>query len=275
MSSAPEEMIIEAGKAERHYWRDLWRYRELLGFLAWRDVRVRYKQAALGLSWAIIQPVVTTVIFTVLFGRLAKMPDGGVPYPLIVLSGLLAWQLFANSLGGSSGSLVANSSLISKVYFPRLIVPLAAVGVAVIDFSVVLVLFIGVSLFYGWLPGPQILLLPLFILMALAAAIGAGLWFTALTVKFRDFRFIVPFILQIGVFVTPVGFRTDFFPSWRQLMALNPMTSVVDGFRWCLLGGAQNIDPLGLAFGCGVILFTVLSGVWYFRRTEKRFADII
>ncbi len=275
MSSAPEEMIIEAGKAERHYWRDLWRYRELLGFLAWRDVRVRYKQAALGLSWAIIQPVVTTVIFTVLFGRLAKMPDGGVPYPLIVLSGLLAWQLFANSLGGSSGSLVANSSLISKVYFPRLIVPLAALGVAVIDFSVVLVLFIAVSLFYGWLPGPQILLLPLFILMALAAAIGAGLWFTALTVKFRDFRFIVPFILQVGVFVTPVGFRTDFFPSWRQLMALNPMTSVVDGFRWCLLGGAQDIDPLGLAFGCGVILFGVFSGVWYFRRTEKRFADII
>lgn len=271
----PPGLVIEAGRAERHYWRDLWRYRELLGFLAWRDVKVRYKQAVLGAGWALIQPVVTTVIFTIVFGRLAKMPDGGVPYPLLVMSGLLAWQLFAGALSGSSGSLVSNANLISKVYFPRLIVPLSALGVALIDFTIVLTLFLGLSLWFGFMPTAHWLALPLFIFLALATAFGAGLWLTALTVKYRDFRFIVPFLLQIGVFVSPVGFRTDYFPSWQPLLSLNPLTGIINGFRWCLLGGNQALSLPSLATGLVVIVLLVGGGLWFFRKTERGFADII
>ncbi|MCF3648695.1 ABC transporter permease [Synoicihabitans lomoniglobus] len=275
MSSSPEALIIEAGRAERHYWRDLWRFRELLGFLAWRDVKVRYKQATLGIAWALIQPAVTTTIFVFVFGRLAKMPDGGVPYPVLVLSGLMAWQLFSASLSGSSGSLVSNASLISKIYFPRLIVPLSSLGVALIDFTVVFGLFFAVSAWFGHWPTWHWLVLPVFIFMALAAALGLGLWMTALTVKYRDFRFIVPFILQIGIFVSPVGYRTDFFPNWRALMALNPLTSVIDGFRWCLLGGQQDLSLPSLATSSAVIAIAVFGGLWFFRKTEKKFADVI
>ncbi|MDP2138495.1 MAG: ABC transporter permease [Candidatus Didemnitutus sp.] len=278
MSPAPPEsatLVIEAGRAERHYWRDLWRYRELLGFLAWRDVKVRYKQATLGVAWALLQPAVTTAIFVFVFGRLAKMPDGGVPYPLLVLAGLLPWQLFSAALSGSSGSLVSNASLISKVYFPRMIVPLSALGVALIDFFVVLGLFLAVSLWFGQIPTWHWLLLPVFVFMALATAFGLGLWLTALTVKYRDFRFIVPFLLQIGIFVSPVGYRTDFFPNWRDLMALNPLTGIIDGFRWCLLGGQQNLSTWSLVSSSTLIVVMIVAGTWFFRRTEKKFADII
>ena len=277
MSNTPDlpELVIEAGRAERHYWRDLWRYRELLGFLAWRDIKVRYKQAVLGVAWAVIQPAITTAIFVFLFGNLAKMPSGGVPYPLLVLAGLLPWQLFAAALSGSSGSLVGNASLISKVYFPRLLVPLSSVGVALVDFAVVLVLFTGLSVWYGQWPTWHWLVLPCFILLALAAALGAGLWLTALTVRYRDFRFIVPFLLQIGVFVSPVGYRTDYFPNWRDLLALNPLTGVIDGFRWCLLGGAHQFSAWGLGTSIFLITIFCVTGVWFFRRTERGFADII
>lgn len=268
-------LVIEAGRAERHYWRDLWRYRELLGFLAWRDVKVRYKQATLGVAWALLQPAVTTAIFVFVFGRLAKMPDGGVPYPLLVLAGLLPWQLFSAALSGSSGSLVSNASLISKVYFPRMIVPLSALGVALIDFFVVLGLFLAMSLWFGQIPTWHWLLLPVFVFMALATAFGLGLWLTALTVKYRDFRFIVPFLLQIGIFVSPVGYRTDFFPNWRDLMALNPLTGIIDGFRWCLLGGQQNLSTWSLVSSCTLIVVMIVAGTWFFRRTEKKFADVI
>jgi lipopolysaccharide transport system permease protein len=269
------ELVIEAGRAERHYWRDLWRYRELLGFLAWRDIKVRYKQAVLGVAWAVVQPAITTAIFVFLFGNLAKMPSGGVPYPLLVLAGLLPWQLFAAALSGSSGSLVGNASLISKVYFPRLLVPLSSVGVALVDFAVVLVLFTGLSAWYGHWPTWHWLVLPFFILLALAAALGAGLWLTALTVRYRDFRFIVPFLLQVGVFVSPVGYRTDYFPNWRDLLALNPLTGVIDGFRWCLLGGTHDFSAQGLGTSILLITITCVTGVWFFRRTERGFADII
>lgn len=269
------ELILEAGRAERHYWRDLWRYRELLGFLAWRDVKVRYKQAVLGVAWALIQPAVTTAIFVFLFGNLAKMPDGGVAYPVLVLSGLMAWQLFAAALSGSSGSLVSNASLISKVYFPRLIVPLSSLGVALIDFTVVLALFLGVSAWFGYWPTWHWLVLPVFIVMTLAAAFGLGLWFTALTVKYRDFRFIVPFLLQIGIFVSPVGYRTDFFPNWRDLLALNPLTGIIDGFRWCLLGGTHTLSVVGLLLSLTIISLIIAGGLWFFRRTERQFADVI
>lgn len=272
---AEPTLVIEAGRAERHYWRDLWRYRELLGFLAWRDVKVRYKQAVLGAGWALFQPIVTTVVFTIVFGRLAQMPDGGVPYPLLVLSGLLPWQLFSAALSGSSGSLVSNANLISKVYFPRLIIPLSALGVALIDFAVVLALFVGVSLWFGFTPTLHWLALPVFIFLALATALGAGLWLTALTVKYRDFRFIVPFLLQVGLFVSPVGYRLDSFPNWEPLLALNPLTGVINGFRWCLLGGNQALSFQTLAIGLVVIAALVSSGLWFFRKTERGFADVI
>jgi lipopolysaccharide transport system permease protein len=274
-SSDVPELVLEPGRAELHYWRDLWRYRELLGFLAWRDVKVRYKQAVLGAGWALIQPVITTIVFTVLFGRLAKMPDGGIPYPLLVLSGLLPWQLFSAALSGSSGSLVSNSSLISKIYFPRLIVPLSALGVALIDFSIVLALFLGVALWFGQWPTWHWLVLPFFILLSLGAALGAGLWLTALTVKYRDFRFIVPFLLQIGLFISPVGFRTDYFPSWQPLLAFNPLTGIINGFRWCLLGGNQALDPQSILTAILIIALLLFGGIRFFRKTERGFADII
>jgi lipopolysaccharide transport system permease protein len=275
MSHPPIEIELTAGHADRHYWADLWRYRELAGFLAWRDIKVRYKQAALGIAWAIIQPAVQTVLLTFVFGKLARMDDGGIPYALLVLSGLLPWQLFTGAFNGAGGSLVGNSHLISKVYFPRLVIPISALAVALVDFGIMLILALGFAAILGYYPGWQMILLPAFVLLALVIALGAGLWVTALTVKFRDFRFITPFVLQIGVFVTPVGYRTDILPNWRDVLALNPLSAVVDGTRWCLLSGRTEIYLPGLA--CSIITAAVLlvTGVWYFRRTERQFADII
>lgn len=268
-------IILEAGRASAHYWRDLWRYRELAGFLAWRDIKVRYKQAVLGIAWAVIQPAIQTVLLTFVFGKLAKMNDGGLPYPLIVLCGLLPWQLFTGAFNGAGNSLVGNSHLISKVYFPRLIVPVSSLAVSLIDFGVMLAITLPVVWIFGPAPSWQILLLPLFVLLALGIALGAGLWITALTVRFRDFRFITPFILQIGVFVTPVGFRTDVLPRWRDLLALNPLSGVVDGMRWCLLGGRTSLHLPGLAISLVVAALLIATGIWYFRRVERQFADVI
>jgi lipopolysaccharide transport system permease protein len=268
-------LVIEAGRAERHYWADLWRYRELAAFLAWRDIKVRYKQAVLGVAWAVIQPAVQTVLLTFVFGKLAGMNSGGVPYALLVLTGLLPWQLFTGAFNGAGNSLVGNSHLISKVYFPRLVVPVSALAVALVDFGVMLALAAGLSAFLGYYPGWRLLLLPAFVLLALVIALGAGLWITALTVKFRDFRFITPFILQIGVFVTPVGYRTDILPNWRDVLALNPLSAVVDGMRWCLLGGRTEIYLPGLVCSLVTAALLLVTGVWYFRRTERQFADII
>ncbi|HEX2860150.1 MAG TPA: ABC transporter permease [Lacunisphaera sp.] len=269
------ELILEAGRSNRHYWTDLWRYRELLGLLAWRDIRVRYKQAALGIAWAVIQPVVQTVLLTFVFGKLAKMPDGGLPYPLIVLTGLLPWQLFTSAFNGAGNSLVGNSHLISKIYFPRLVVPLSSLAVALVDFAIMLVLTLAVMIAYGIHPGWQLLALPLFLLLGLLIALGAGLWIAALTVKFRDFRFITPFVLQIGMFVTPVGFRTDHLPNWRDLLALNPLAGVVDGVRWSLLAGRTELHLPGLASSVALAAILLFTGLWYFRKTERQFADII
>ena len=274
-SSPVPEIVLEAGRGSTHYWRELWRYRELAGFLAWRDIKVRYKQAALGVAWAILQPAIQTVLLTFVFGKLARMPDGGPPYALIVLSGLLPWQLFTAAFSGAGNSLVGNSHLISKVYFPRLLVPISCLAVALVDFGVMLALALPVIFIFGGAPGWQLLLLPLFVLLALVIAFGAGLWITALTVKFRDFRFITPFILQIGLFVTPVGFRTDFLPNWRDLIALNPLAGVVDGVRWCLLGGRTELYLPGLGISVVIAAILLASGIGYFRRTERQFADII
>lgn len=269
------ELILESGRASRHYWADLWRYRELLGFLAWRDIKVRYKQTVLGVLWALIQPAVTLVVFTFIFGRLAAMPSGNVPYPLLVLCGLLPWQLFSAAFSNASGSLVANTHLISKVYFPRLIVPLSSVAVALIDFVVVLVLLVLMCLWWQFLPDWRILLMPCFIVLTLVTAIGTGLWLTALTVKYRDFRFVVPFLLQIGLFLSPVGFSSSNLPNWRTVYSLNPMVGAIDGFRWCLLRGEPVLDPLNLAVSVGMAALLLSSGIWYFRRMERGFADII
>ena len=272
---SPPELIIEAGHAERYYWRDLWRYRELLGLLAWRDVKVRYQQTILGPAWAVVQPLASVAIFTFVFGRLAKMPSGPEPYFIVVMSGQLAWQLFANTLSNTSGSLVGSSHLISKVYFPRVLVPLSSVLVALVDFLVVFGIYLIAAAWTGTLPGFRLLWLVVFIALALLLALGAGLWLAALTVRFRDFRMIVPFLLQIGVFATPVGYRTDFLPNWRDLLALNPMTGVIDAFRWSLLSGGSEFP--WHSFACTVVWVIVLActGVWYFRRTERSFADII
>lgn len=270
-----EELVLEAGRASRHYWRDLWRFRELLGFLAWRDIKVRYKQTVLGASWALIQPAITLGVFTFVFGKLAQMPSGRIPYALLVMAGLLPWQLFANALSNSSSSLVSNTHLIAKVYFPRLIVPLASIAVALIDFLIVALLYAALCAWFRFLPDWRVVLLPVFTLFALAAALGAGLWLTALTVRFRDFRYIVPFILQVGVFLSPVGFTSGNLPNWRLLYSLNPMVAVIDGYRWCLLHGEPHLYLPGQAIGLAVTALLLISGASYFRRTERSFADII
>lgn len=268
-------IVLEAGRASAHYWRDLWRYRELAGFLAWRDIKVRYKQAALGVAWAVIQPAIQTLLLTFVFGKVAGMPSGGIPYFLLVLGGNLAWQLFTSAFNGASNSLVGNGHLISKVYFPRLLVPISALAVALIDLCVMLVLALPVVALFLGPPGWQLLLLPVFVVLTLAIALGAGLWITALTVKYRDFRFITPFIVQIGMFVTPVGYRTDFLPNWRDLLALNPLAGVVDGARWCMLGGRTDLYLPGLASSVLTAAILLFTGIWYFRKTERRLADII
>jgi lipopolysaccharide transport system permease protein len=269
------ELILEAGRAHRHYWSDLWRYRELLGFLAWRDIKVRYKQTVLGVLWALIQPAVTLAVFTFIFGKLAGMPAGHAPYPLLVLAGLLPWQLFSAAFSNASGSLVANTHLISKVYFPRLLVPLSSVAVALIDFAVVLVLLLSLCLWWQFVPDGRVVLLPLFILLTLVTAIGTGLWLTALTVKYRDFRFVVPFLLQVGLFLSPVGFSSANLPNWRFVYSLNPMVGAIDGFRWCILRGEPELSLINLATSVGMSLLLLASGLWYFRRTERTFADMI
>jgi lipopolysaccharide transport system permease protein len=260
---------------EAHYWRDLWHYRELLGFLAWRDVKVRYQQTFLGVAWAVVQPLTSVVIFWFVFGRLAKMPSGAEPYFIVVMVGQLAWQLFANTLGNTSGSLVSSAPLISKVYFPRLIVPLSTVLVAFIDFLFVFAIYVIAAVWTGTLPGIHALWLPCFIALALLLAVGAGLWLAALTVRFRDFRILVPFLLQIGVFATPVGYRTDYLTRFRDILALNPMTGVIDAFRWSLLGEHEPFAWYSFSFTIAWTVVLVASGIWYFRHTEKTFADNI
>lgn len=272
---AEGELVIEPGRAAARYWSDLWRYRELLFFLALRDINVRYKQAVLGAAWAIVQPLATMVVFTFVFSNLAHMSSGKVPYPMLVLAGLLPWQLFASALSGSSSSLVSNTNLISKIYFPRLLVPLSSLGVALADFLVALLLYSVFAGIFGVWPTWRILLLPVFVAVTLVIALGAGLWLSALTVKYRDFRFLVPFLLQFGVFATPVGYRTDILHTWGGLLAINPLTGVIAVFRWSLLGSDFQLEPINLGISILGAAVLLISGLWYFRRTERSFSDII
>ena len=270
-------LIIEPGMAERHYWRDLWHYRELFFVLAWRDVAVRYKQTIIGLAWALIQPLAAMLVFTVIFGHLAKLPaDGSAPYALMVYAGMLPWQFFSTALTGASGSLIGNANLISKVYFPRLIVPTAAVVVSFVDFLINFVILIGLMLWYQFLPGWQILTLPFFVVMAFLASLGPGLWITALNVKYRDFRYIIPFIVQFGLYVSPVGFSSSVIPEeWRLLYSLNPVVGVIDGFRWAILGNESQLFLPGFALSWSVIASFLWLGIRQFRKMERSFADLI
>lgn len=270
-------VIIEPGSAHQHYWRDLWRYRELFLVLAWRDVSVRYKQTLIGLAWALLQPLLLMVGFTVIFGRVAKMPsEGTAPYALLVFSGLLAWQLFATSLTGAANSLIGNANLVSKVYFPRLVVPASAVVVAFVDFLISLLLLGGLMAWYGFVPGWQILTLPAFVLMAFLASLGPGLWVSALNVRFRDFRHVVPFIVQFGLYVSPVGFSSSVVANeWRLLYNLNPVVGVIDGFRWAILGQEAPFFLPGFLVSWVVIVIFLWLGVRQFRRTERSLADVI
>lgn len=271
------QVIIEAGRTERHYWQDLWRYRELFLFLAWRDIIVRYKQTVIGIAWALVRPVLTTVILTVLFNRIAGLKSTQTPYLLLVFTGMVPWQFFSNSLAECSNSLIANSNLVAKIYFPRLIVPASTVIVSFVDFLIMAVLLAGMMVWYHFVPTWRIVFLPLLIIASGAASMGVGLWLSALNVKYRDFRYIVPFIVQFGLFLSPVAISINHVPEkWRLLYSVNPMTGVIDGVRWCLLRGEDaNIYPEGFLVSMLVIVVMFFSGIWYFRKVEKGFADII
>jgi lipopolysaccharide transport system permease protein len=271
-----QKLVIEAGRSEQQYWKDIWRYRELFYFLAWRDILVRYKQTAIGMAWALIRPFLTMVVFTVVFGNLAKLPSEGVPYPILVFAGMLPWQFFSTALSECSSSLISNANLISKVYFPRLIVPTSAVIVSFVDFMISGIILLGLMAWYNYVPSWRILTLPLFIGIAFAASIGVGLWLAALNVEYRDFRYIVPFIVQFGLYISPVGFSSNIVPEqWRLLYSLNPMVGVIDGFRWAILGGESKIYLPGFTLSFGLVVFLLVSGIWYFRKMERTFADVI
>lgn len=272
-----KELVIEAGRTEKQYWLDLWKYRELFYFLAWRDILVRYKQTVIGMAWALIRPFLTMIVFTIIFGKVAKLPtEGQAPYPILVFAALLPWQFFSGALAECSNSLINNANLLSKVYFPRLIVPTSAVIVSFVDFMISGMIMVALMAWFNFIPDWRILTLPAFILIAFAASMGVGLWLAALTVEYRDFRHIVPFLVQFGLYISPVGFSSKIVPEqWRLLYSLNPMVGVIDGFRWAILHGESQIYLPGFALSVVVVVLLLWSGIWYFRKMERTFADVI
>lgn len=269
------KIVIEPGRTAAHYWRDLWRYRELMSFLAWRDIAVRYKQTAIGVAWAILRPALTLLVF-VAFRRMAGLQQSAVPDVVLVLAAVLPWQFFASALSESSASLIGNTGLISKVYFPRLIIPIAAIATAFADFLVTLVLLAVLMAWYGVAPDVRLLALPAFMLLAGVLSLGLGLLLAALSVTYRDFRYVVPFVVQMGLFVSPVAFATSQVPErWRALYALNPLAGIIDGFRWSILGGRTPLDPRFLVSSVLIALVALALGTWYFRKMERSFADAI
>jgi lipopolysaccharide transport system permease protein len=271
-----QQLVIRAGKAERNYWRDIWRYRELLYILSWRDLVVRYKQTAVGVAWALVQPLVTTTVFTILFGRLAHFPSAGVPYPILVFSAMLPWQFFASALNDTTNSLIGNSNLLAKVYFPRILIPASTILVCLVDFLIASVIMIGLFIYYGQTPDWHIVMLPVFVLMTIATVFAFGLWLAIFNVKYRDFRYVVPFIIQVGLFLSPIGFSSTVIPDkWRTLYELNPMVEVIEGFRWSLLRGNGAITPQNIGIACAILAAVLFSGIWYFRKTERTFADVL
>ena len=275
------EVYIEPGRAERNYWKDLWRYRELFYILSWRDLKVRYKQTIIGVVWSVLRPLLTMMIFTFVFGRVANFkPPPGVEYAILVFAGLLPWQFFSAGLSEASNSLIGNERLISKVYFPRMIIPAASVITSLVDFFISLGLMFVLLIWYRTIPSINLVFLPLFIIMAFFASFGVGLWLTALNVKYRDFKHVVPFLVQLGLYISPVGFSSDvaskIIPEkFRLLYYLNPMAGVIDGFRWCFFGGKTPIYWNGMLISLAVIIIFLLIGIRTFRKMEKSFADLI
>ena len=276
MSANQTTLVVEAGRAERNYWNDLWRYRELFFFLAWRDILVRYKQTAIGMVWALGRPLITVLVFTLVFSKLAKLPSEGAPYPILVFAALLPWQFFSSAFSGAGDSLISNAGMISKVYFPRLVIPTSAVIVSFVDFLISIIILVALMIWYGFSPNLRMLTLPLFVFIAFAAAMGAGLWVAALNVKYRDFRIIVPFVVQFGLYISPIGFSSNIVPEqWRLLYSINPMVGVIDGFRWAILGGNTQLYWPGFLLSLSLVLVILVTGIIYFRKTEKTFADVI
>jgi lipopolysaccharide transport system permease protein len=275
------DIWLEAGRTEKHYWLDLWRYRELFLILAWRDIAVRYKQTFVGVGWGLLQPFLTMIVMTIVFGKLAGLhSEGTVPYAIMVLSGMLPWQFFANALSTSGQSLVGNSSLISKVYFPRLILPVSTVVVSLVDFLLSLLILAAMTVIYRFVPSWRIVFLPFFMLLAFAAALGPGLLVTALNVKYRDFRFVLPFMIQFGLYLCPVGYsssivREKFGDAIFLLYSLNPMVGIIDGFRWSILGASASFYLPSFLVSIAASVLLLSAGIWYFRKTERTFADII
>jgi lipopolysaccharide transport system permease protein len=278
MKNNPDDdfLVIEAGKSEKHYWADLWRYRELFYFLSWRDILVRYKQTVIGIAWSVIRPLLTMIVFTVVFGKLAKLPSGAAPYPVLVFTAILPWQYFANALSEASNSLISNQNMISKIYFPRIIMPTSTIIVALTDFLISFVLLGMTMAIYRFVPSWKIVFMPLFLLLATVLSLGMGYLFSALNVKYRDFRYVIPFIVQFGMYISPVGFSSDVVPiRYRFWYSLNPMVGVIDGFRWSIIGKGTSIYWPGFILSIVITILIIIWGFWYFRKTEKTFADRI
>ena len=274
--NSKDYIVIEAGKSEKNYFRDLWRYKELFYFLSWRDILVRYKQTVIGVAWSIIRPILTMVVFTIIFGKIAKLPSADAPYPILVFTALLPWQFFSNALQESSNSLISNANMISKIYFPRIIMPVSSMIVALVDFTISFILLAIIMVFYRFVPSWKIVFMPLFLLLAIIVSTGAGLLISALNVKYRDFRYIVPFIIQFGLYISPVGFSSDTIPGkWRIIYSLNPMVGVIDGFRWSIIGKGVQFYMLGFVISIILTLILFIVAIIYFRKTEKTFADRI
>ncbi|MDY6970636.1 MAG: ABC transporter permease [Spirochaetota bacterium] len=271
------KIIIEPKKGIKNYWKELWRYRELFLFLAWRDVLVRYKQTFIGIAWSVFRPLITMLVFTFVFSKLAKLPSGSnAPYPLMVFSGLLPWHFFSSAINLSSLSLVKNANMVRKVYFPRIIIPTNTLIVSFIDFLIAFIILIGIMIWYQYLPGLQILTLPLFLIIAFIASLGIGLWFSSLNVIYRDFQILVPFFIQFGLYISPVGFNSSIVPEqWRLIYSINPMVGVIDGFRWAILGGDLKLYMPGFILSIVLSLIIFFTGIIFFRKTEKIFADVV
>lgn len=270
------DLVVEAGRTERHYWKDLWRYRELFFFLSWKDLLIRYKQTVIGIAWSVIRPLLTMVVFTIIFGHIAKLPTEGVPYPILVFTALLPWQFFANSFSESSQSLIVNANMISKIYFPRIVIPTSSIIVNIVDFLISFGILGLLMVYYAFIPSIKIFLVPLFLFMALLTSLGAGFWISSLNVKYRDFRYVVPFIVQFGLYISPVGFSSSVIPEkWKLLYSLNPMVGVIDGFRWAILGKDSLIYVPGFILSLILIVIIFISGIIFFRKNEKVFADVI
>ncbi len=270
------DLIIEAGKTERHYWKDLWKFRELLGFLSWRDIIVRYKQTVIGVAWSLIRPILTMIVFTIIFGNIAKLPSEGYPYPIMVFAAMLPWQFFSNSFSSVANSLIGNSNLVTKIYFPRIVIPLSTALTSFVDFLISFVIYIGLMVYYKVPFSFRILTLPGLLLLTFFTSMAFGLLFCALNVKYRDFKYIIPFIVQFGLYISPVGFSSSIVPeAWKFLYSLNPMVGVIDGFRWALLGGNTSLYIPGFFLSIVITLIFFIIGLFYFRKTERTFADII